>query len=109
MLQESIKKLVQYGINTGLTPECERIYTTNLLLDVMKEDEYTDPDCDLSDIVLEDVLKDLLDAAVEKGLIEDSVTRQHGTSIVDHHVGDCAGKICRRIQKVTTGSHRLFL
>ena len=73
MLQESIKKLVQYGINTGLTPECERIYTTNLLLDVMKEDEYTDPDCDLSDIVLEDVLKDLLDAAVEKGLIEDSV------------------------------------
>ena len=45
MLQESIKKLVQYGINTGLTPECERIYTTNLLLDVMKEDEYTDPDC----------------------------------------------------------------
>lgn len=22
MLQESIKKLVQYGINTGLTPEC---------------------------------------------------------------------------------------
>ena len=73
MLQESIKKLVQYGINAGLTPECERIYTTNLLLDVMKEDEYTDPDCDLSDIVLEDVLKDLLDAAVEKGLIEDSV------------------------------------
>ena len=27
MLYESIKKLVQYGINTGLTPESERIYT----------------------------------------------------------------------------------
>lgn len=25
MLYESIKKLVQYGIDTGLTPECERI------------------------------------------------------------------------------------
>ena len=24
MLYESIKKLVQYGIDTGLTPECER-------------------------------------------------------------------------------------
>ena len=34
MLYESIKKLVQYGINTGLTPESERIYTTNLLLDL---------------------------------------------------------------------------
>ncbi|MBO6283201.1 MAG: galactose-1-phosphate uridylyltransferase, partial [Pseudobutyrivibrio sp.] len=60
MLQESIKKLVQYGINTGLTPECEKIYTTNLLLECMKEDEYTDPDIDLNNIVLEDVLKDLL-------------------------------------------------
>ena len=27
MLFENIKKLVQYGIDTGLTPECERIYT----------------------------------------------------------------------------------
>ena len=63
MLQESIKKLVQYGVDTGLTPESERIYTTNLLLEVMHEDEYTDPDCDLSEIVLEDVLEDLLDEA----------------------------------------------
>lgn len=73
MLQESIKKLVQYGIDTGLTPECERIYTTNLLLEVMQEDEYTDPDCDLSNIVLEEVLADLLDEAVKRGLIEDSI------------------------------------
>ena len=40
MLSESIKKLVQYGIETGLTPACEKNYTTNLLLDVFKEDEY---------------------------------------------------------------------
>ena len=32
MLYENIKKLVEYGIQTGLTPVCERIYTTNLLL-----------------------------------------------------------------------------
>ncbi len=74
MLQESIKKLVQYGIDTGITPECERIYTTNLLLECMNEDEYTDPECDLTNIVLEDVLKDLLDEVVKKGIIEDSVT-----------------------------------
>ena len=76
MLQESIKKLVQYGIDMGLTPECERIYTTNLLLECMKEDEYTDPDCDLSNIVLEDVLNELLDEAVNRGIIEDSVTHR---------------------------------
>ena len=42
MLYENIKKLVQYGIETGLTPACEKNYATNLLLDVFKEDEYTE-------------------------------------------------------------------
>ena len=73
MLQESLKKLVEYGVKKGLTPECERIYTTNLLLDVMDEDEFTDPECDLENIDLEEVLGDLLDEAVKKGLIEDSI------------------------------------
>ena len=57
MLSENIKKLVQYGIETGLTPECERIYTTNLLLDVFKEDEYTEPEEEYSNIDLEQVLE----------------------------------------------------
>jgi len=74
MLQESIKKLVQYGIDCGLTPECERVYTTNLLLECFKEDEYVDSDCDMSNIVLEDVLADLLNEAVARGIIEDSIT-----------------------------------
>lgn len=73
MLNDSIKKLVQYGIQTGLTPECERIYTTNLLLELFQEDEYDDTDCDLSGIVLEDVLKELLDEACSRGIIEDSI------------------------------------
>ena len=73
MLYEAIKKLVQYGIDTGLTPESERIYTTNLLLDVFKEDSYEDVDCDLENIVLEDVLSTLLGEAVSRGLIEDSI------------------------------------
>ena len=74
MIYESIKKLVQYGINTGLTPESERIYTTNLLLDLMHEDDYEDVPCDLDNIVLADVLEDLLDEAVKRGIIEDSIT-----------------------------------
>ena len=73
MLSENIKKLVQYGVESGLMPECERVYATNLLLDCFKEDEYVDCDCDLSNIVLEDVLKNLLDEAVKRGIIEDSV------------------------------------
>ena len=73
MFYESLKKLVQYGIDTGITPECERIYTTNLLLDCFNESEYKDTDCDLSNIILEDVLKALLDEAVKREIIEDNI------------------------------------
>ena len=73
MLYENIKKLVEYGIKTGITPECERIYTTNLLLDVMQEDGYEDVETNTTNIILEDVLKSLLDEAVKRGIIEDSI------------------------------------
>ena len=47
MLSENIKKLVEYGIQTGLTPEEERIYTTNLLLEMFHEDDYEDAALDM--------------------------------------------------------------
>ena len=73
MLYENIKKLVEYGIQTGLTPECERIYTTNLLLELFQEDSYEDVEIDSSSIELEAVLEGLLDEAVKRGIIKDSI------------------------------------
>lgn len=73
MLFKNIEKLVQYGINTGLTPECERIYTRNLLLEIFHEDAWEEVSVSGQKIVLEDVLKALLDEAVERGIIEDSI------------------------------------
>lgn len=102
MLQESIKKLVQYGIDMGLTPDCERIYTTNLLLECMKEDEYTDPDCDLSNILLEDVLKELLDEAVNRGIIEDSVTHR------DLFDTKLMNQLCPRPKQVIDEFNRIY-
>ena len=40
MISKDIAALVQYGIDAGLVPECERRYTINLLLDTLHEDEY---------------------------------------------------------------------
>lgn len=73
MISENIYKLVRYGIECGLLPEEEKNYATNLLLDVMKEDEYIEPENVEGDICLEEVLGALLDAACKKGLIEDSI------------------------------------
>lgn len=72
MLSENIKKLVQYGIDTGLMPECERIYATNLLLEMFHEDDYEDVAIE-GKIELEEVLKALLDEACSRGIIEDSI------------------------------------
>lgn len=78
MLSENIKKLVQYGIDTGLTPECERIYAVNLLLDVFREDTYTDVETEPIPVDdggdgLESVLGELLDEACARGIIEDGI------------------------------------
>ncbi len=72
MLSEQIAALVQYGINTGLTPECERIYTTNLLLDLFQEHDYEEP-VSVPKAPLEDILKELLDEACRRELIPDSI------------------------------------
>lgn len=86
MLHENIKKLVEYGIQTGLTPECERIYTTNLLLDIFHEDNYEDPDIPAGNIELETVLKALLDEAVKRDIIEDSIVYR---DLLDTKIMNC--------------------
>lgn len=73
MVYEAIKKLVTYGMETSLISEEEKIYSTNLILDVLKLDDYEEPEENYEKVELEPVLKELLDYAVEKGLIEDSV------------------------------------
>ncbi|MDE6024594.1 MAG: UDP-glucose--hexose-1-phosphate uridylyltransferase [Lachnospiraceae bacterium] len=77
MIERSIKQLVEYGISKNLITSEDRIYTTNILIDMLALDTYEEPG-DVPAIEtpqeLEQVLKTLLDYAVEKGLIEtDSV------------------------------------
>ena len=76
MADVSILKLVEYGVQTGLLPESERIYATNLLLDLMHQDSIDEnawtPDGNPID--LPEVLNDLLDIAAQRGIIEDSIT-----------------------------------
>ena len=51
----------------------KKITPSNLLLDVFHEDEYVEPEESFSDVDLEETLNELLDEAVKRGLIEDSV------------------------------------
>ena len=60
MIYEAIKKLVQYGLDTGLITEVDKIYATNQILDVMRMDEYEEPEGESGETDLESVLKELL-------------------------------------------------
>lgn len=72
MINEAIKKLVTYGLNTGLIETTDIIYTTNALLELLKIDEYEEPNCEYDNIILEDVLNEILDYAYENKIISEN-------------------------------------
>ena len=72
MINKAISELVKYGLSTGLVAPEDEIYVTNQILETLGLEEFEKVECD-SPEDLESVLKVILDFAVEKGLIEDSV------------------------------------
>ena len=86
MIYSAIKKLVTYGLETGLVPQEEQIYTTNLILDCLKLDDYEDDGVEYKNVELEPVLNEILDYAVSKGIIEDSIVYR---DLFDTRVMNC--------------------
>lgn len=73
MVYEAIKKLTQYGLETGLITETDSIYVVNQILDVLNLEEYEEPQQNFHNINLEETLGQLLDYACEQGIIENSI------------------------------------
>ena len=69
----AIKSLVEYGVRKGLIDECERIYSTNLILDVMDMDSYEETGGEI-ERNLEKILAVLIDDAVLRNVIDDNQT-----------------------------------
>lgn len=72
MLYENVKKLVAYGLKTCLIEEADAVYTVNRLLELFGEENYEEPQERYENVALEPVLKELLDEAYERGLMEDN-------------------------------------
>ncbi len=79
MIQIAIRKLIAYGIKTGLVPAEDKIYTTNRLLELFGLEELEEPDEKALVEVestqpddLEAILSEMLDYAYEAGLMEDN-------------------------------------
>ena len=81
MIQESVAKLVQYGLTTGLIEKEDAIYTANRLLDLLnmdtleEETEAAIMDTAADEAIigrLEKILSDICDYAYDKGIIEEN-------------------------------------
>ncbi|MCR4897284.1 MAG: UDP-glucose--hexose-1-phosphate uridylyltransferase [Lachnospiraceae bacterium] len=73
MLQRAIKRLVKYGVDTGLVPEEDVIFTVNRLLEAYGEDDAGEgglPEKKEED--LESILAELLEEAAKRGLLPDN-------------------------------------
>ncbi len=72
MIQEAIKKLVCYGLETGLIQQEDVTYTTNALLEVLEIEEYEETQENYENVELEPVLAELLDYAYENGVLKEN-------------------------------------
>ncbi len=67
-----ISALVQYGLNKGLFEACDRAFIINQLISTLKLDSYTPAESRV--MPLEEILRGILDNAVERGICGDDIT-----------------------------------
>ena len=74
MIQRNIRQLVQYGLQTGLITEADKIYTTNRLLELFRLDELEECSEEVSMSVeeLEEVLAQMMDYAYAQGIMTEN-------------------------------------
>lgn len=101
MIDAAVKKLVCYGLEKNLLTERDRIYVANRLLEILQLDSF---DCeeDFRNIDLESTLGELLDYAVEKGIIEDNITAR------DLFDTKLMGALLPRPSEITDEFYRLY-
>ena len=99
---ELIEALVRYGLDCGLVPAEEKIYTTNMLLELFECDEYTEPETP-ADLALPEILNGLMDYAYANGIMkDDGITAR---DLFDTKIMNC---LCPRPKQVIDTFNALY-
>ena len=64
MINTSIRKLINYGLECGLIEKEDEIYTVNRILEILNLDEYNEPQGECEYEGLEEILSEILSFAV---------------------------------------------
>lgn len=73
MVNAAIRDLLQYGLDCGLLPQDDILYAQNRLLEALGLDSYEEPQTPHAARPLKDILRELLEDAIARGVIEDSI------------------------------------
>lgn len=71
-----INRLINFGIKKGLIDELDKIYVSNLLLEVLELDEFHYEEVDENLETATQILDNMLDYVVSKNLIENTITER---------------------------------
>lgn len=72
MISTSVKQLVKYALDNDLIKKADKIYVTNILLGILKVEDFdAEAEIPAEPVCLEKTLSEILDYAVEQGIIED--------------------------------------
>ena len=101
-LYAEIKKLTEYGLQKKLISPEDRIFIINQYLEIFRLDEYEDTEIASEELVLEDILNHLTDAALERGIIDsdDIVTRDLFDTRLMGVMVDRPSNVIARFQKL---------
>lgn len=75
-IYEWIDRLVDYGFQNELYLKEDIVYTRNKILELLKLEEYKALEYKEENYNIEEILNKILEFAIEKGLIEDSITEK---------------------------------
>ena len=85
-MNHEINQLIQFGLDHHLIQEEDVDYTVNLLLDLLKMNEFYKEDIHETISDSTGILEKMLDYAVDKGIIEDSIVEK---DLFDTRIMDC--------------------
>lgn len=71
-INESISKLIKYGLNCGLLAKEDKVYAINQILDVLGLEDFEEVDVITAKDNLEDILAEILDYAYENGKLKEN-------------------------------------
>ena len=81
-----INRLLNFALQQGLIAEEDKYYSANLLLDLLQVDEFEPVEINETLPIAHDILENMLDYAVEKGLCEDTVVQR---DLFDTRIMNC--------------------